>query len=165
MIEQNVQVVQFDESHVWVRLGGTPGCAVCDRGKGCGAGVFAKLLSRKPVTLKLGRDDQEIMRGQLVSLLIPDHIYMKLVLSHYGWPLLAALIGAWSGYQVGLRMNIGPIELDVMTFIGAVFAGGVTMRTLNNGLKASSVTGSLKLAVTPSSLSVQKCGNAIKGLD
>ncbi|MEJ2385650.1 MAG: hypothetical protein P8Y54_14930 [Xanthomonadales bacterium] len=53
MIEQQGRVTGAAGSQVRVRLGGTSGCTTCDAGRGCGAGVFGRLLQRRPVELEL----------------------------------------------------------------------------------------------------------------
>ena len=95
MIEQNVQVVRCQEKRVWVRLGSQTGCTACDNGNGCGAGIFAKLLQRKPVILELAQNDMSVEPGQMVTLAFSEQVYLKLVFASYGWPLLAALAGAF----------------------------------------------------------------------
>ena len=95
MIEQNVQVVRCSNSRMWVRMGSQSGCTACDNGNGCGAGVFAKLLQTKPVVMELACNDENIRVGQMVTLGFPEQVYLKLVFSHYGWPLLAAPSRYW----------------------------------------------------------------------
>ena len=46
---------------VQVRVGGQSGCAACDAGKGCGAGLFGKLLRRNPVELELVNEIEEVL--------------------------------------------------------------------------------------------------------
>jgi len=60
MIEQNVQVVRCAEERIWVRMGSQSGCTACDNGNGCGAGVFAKLLQRKPAIIELPRQQVDV---------------------------------------------------------------------------------------------------------
>ena len=72
MIEQNVQVLRCSNEKLWVRMGSQSGCTACDSGKGCGAGLFAKLLQRKPVTLELARKDLEVKVGQMLTLAFPE---------------------------------------------------------------------------------------------
>ena len=56
MIEQQARVLRADDLQVVVRIGGQTGCAACDAGQGCGAGLFGKLLRRNPVELQLTND-------------------------------------------------------------------------------------------------------------
>ena len=65
MIEQNGVVTQCLQEQILVRLGGQSGCRICDAGYGCVAGVFARLLERKPVTLELRRGDLCVSPGKM----------------------------------------------------------------------------------------------------
>jgi len=98
MIEQNVRVLRCQGERMWIRMGSQSGCTACDNGKGCGAGLFAKLLQRKPVEIELARSDLSIEAGQMLTLAFPEQVYIKLVLASYGWPLLAALLPHMAGH-------------------------------------------------------------------
>ena len=106
MIEQNVQVVRCGDEKVWVRMGSQSGCTACDNGQGCGAGVFAKLLRRKPVVIEVAQKGLIAEPGQMVTLAFPERIYVRLVLASYAWPLLAALAGAPALFWPGLWLVI-----------------------------------------------------------
>ena len=121
MIEQNVHVLQCNVERVWVRMGSQTGCTACDKGQGCGAGLFAKLLRRKPVVLELARNDVDVEAGQMLTLAFPEQLFMKLVLTSYGWPLLAALAGAYAGFVAGSELQLGSQMTDVLTLV----AGGL----------------------------------------
>ncbi len=162
MIEQSVQVVRCEDESVWVRLGGVSGCSRCDSGKGCGAGVFAKLLQRKPVLLELKRQDISVKPGQMVSLSFPEQVYLKLVLDYYGWPLLMALVGAFAGYRLGLWLQFGPVLLDVSTLVVGLLAGGIVLRLKKSQKNQEKVVNSLSMAVYHPSATPTMCGNVVK---
>lgn len=147
MIEQNVQVVRCSNSRMWVRMGSQSGCTACDKGNGCGAGVFAKLLQTKPVVMELACNDENIRVGQMVTLGFPEQVYLKLVFSHYGWPLLAAIAGAFVGYRLGVWAQFGPGMTDATTLLGALFAGGIFLRLANRGISAHEYLKSLQTTV------------------
>lgn len=147
MIEQNVQVVRCDSERLWVRLGSQSGCSACDDGKGCGAGVFARLLQRKPEIIELARGDIEVKPGQMVTLAFPEQVYLKMVLAYYGWPLLAALIGAFAGYGIGAWFQFEGALLDAATLIGGILAGVGAMRVLKRQKSTRLVLDSLQMAV------------------
>jgi len=65
-------------------MGSQSGCTACDDGRGCGAGLFAKLLRRKPVVLELARNDIDVEAGQMLTLAVPEQLFMRLVLASYG---------------------------------------------------------------------------------
>jgi len=158
MIEQNVQVVRCAEQSIWVRLGSQSGCTACDNGKGCGAGVFAKLLQRKPAIIELPRQGVDVEPGQMVTLAFPEQVYLQMVLTYYGWPLLAALAGAAAAFGFGGRLQLGPVMLDVVTLLGGVLAGGMLMRVLRKFKTADALLESLQMAIYYPSATPGMCG-------
>ena len=103
---------------VQVRVGGQSGCSACDAGKGCGAGLFGKLLRRNPVELEL-MNEIGARTGQSVQLGLSETLFMKLVFKLYGWPLMAGLAGAVSGHQLAVAKGAGAGLLDLATLAGA----------------------------------------------
>ena len=154
MIEQNVQVVRCQDERLWVRMGIQSGCTACDNGQGCGAGLFAKLLQRKPVVIELDRKGLDVEVGQMVTLAFPEKIYLKLVLASYGWPLIAALAGAFVGYGLGSWLQLDPVLIDVATLGCGLLAGAYLMRVFKDRNNSKMVLNSLHMticypAVTP----------------
>jgi sigma-E factor negative regulatory protein RseC len=161
MIEQNVQVVRCTEQRIWVRMGSQSGCTACDKGNGCGAGVFAKLLQRKPAIIELPRQAVDVKPGQMVTLAFPEQVYLMMVLAYYGWPLLAALIGAAVAYALGGWLRLGTVMLDVVTLLGGLLAGSVSMRALKKHKGADTVMNSLQMAVYHPSATPEMCSGVM----
>ncbi len=157
MIEQNVQVVRCQEKRVWVRLGSQTGCTACDNGNGCGAGVFAKLLQRKPVILELARNDLNVEPGQMVTLAFSEQVYLKLVFASYGWPLLAALAGAFAGHGLATWLQAGSALIDLSALTGGLLAGGLVMRLIKNRRGTETVLNSLQTTVYYPSATPNMC--------
>ena len=164
MIEQNVQVVACQDGRIWVRMGSQSGCTACDNGNGCGAGVFAKLLQRKPVVLEMEQNESSVKPGQMVTLAFPEQIYIKLVLASYGWPLLAALAGAFAGYNLGTWLNLGPAPVDATTLLAGLLCGGFVMRYIRRQGNAASVLKSLDTMVYYPAEKSGMCGGTAKGM-
>jgi len=164
MIEQNVQVVRCGDEHIWVRLGSQTGCTACDNGNGCGAGVFAKLLQRKPVVIELARNDISVEPGQMVTLAFPEQVYIKLVTTSYGWPLLAALAGAIAGHGLGVWLQFGPVMIDAGTLVFGLLAGGFAMRLIKNRKNADTVLNSLHMTVYYPSATPNMCKRSAEEL-
>ena len=118
MIEQQARVLRVAGSKVLLRIGGQSGCSACDAGKGCGAGLFGKLLRRNPVNLELA-NDIGASAGQSVQLGLSETVFMKLVFRVYGWPLIVGLAGAVSGHQLAVANGAGAGLLDLATLMGA----------------------------------------------
>lgn len=122
MIEQQGRVVTVRNGLAEIRLGGTTGCASCDAGRGCGAGVFGRLLKRKPVVLSLentvdARVDQPVMVG------IPESVFLRLITRLYLYPLLAGIAGAAAGYYFSVLGNAGSGSADLFTLLGGLVSG------------------------------------------
>ena len=147
MIEQNVQVVRCQDERMWVRLGSQSGCTACENGEGCGAGVFAKLLQKKPVIMELVREDASIKVGQMVTLALKEHVYLKLVFAYYGWPLLAAIAGAVAGHSIAVWAQAGSGLIDFYTLVGGLLTGGLVMRSTGNKNKTEAVLKSMHMSI------------------
>ena len=163
MIEQNVHVLQCNDERVWVRMGSQTGCTACDNGQGCGAGLFAKLLRRKPVVLELARNDVDVEAGQMLTLAFPEQLFMKLVLTSYGWPLLAALAGAYAGFVAGSELQLGSQMTDVLTLVAGGLAAWVILRLLRRTNMAESVLKSLNMTVCRTSETPDMCQGTLDG--
>ena len=111
MIEQQGRVTQQHGEWVGVRIGAASGCPACDLGKGCGAGVFGRLLRRRPVQLQL-HNVIGAQPGQAVTVGIPERLFVQLVCVLYLFPLLAALAGMAIGHYLGIRAGWNNLALD-----------------------------------------------------
>ena len=160
MINQNVQIVRCEDERIWVRIGSQSGCSACENGRGCGAGLFAKLLHRKPVVLELPRNDMNVESGQMLTLAFPEQAYLKLVLASYGWPLLAALAGAFVGHGLFKSLHFGPAMIDVATFFGGLLAAVFVMRFIKNRYSTDVILSSLNTMVCYPSITPRMCSGA-----
>ena len=122
MIEQQGLVVSLKPGRVWVRLGGTTGCTACDAGTGCGAGVFGKLLKRRPVNLEF-EDLLDCRVGQSVIVGLPESLFLRLLSRLYLLPLLAGLAGAVLGHYISVNQGMGDLARDALTLFIAAMAG------------------------------------------
>lgn len=114
-------MVGSDGECVLVRIGPVAGCPACDRGQGCGAGVFGRLLQRRAIVLPL----ENVVcagYGDVVSVGIPERVYVRLVSRLYLVPLLAALAGAFIGHHVGMVTLASDRLVDLATLAGATIA-------------------------------------------
>jgi sigma-E factor negative regulatory protein RseC len=122
LIEQQGRVVAVKDGLADVRLGGTTGCASCDAGKGCGAGVFGRLLKRKPVTVSL-ENTVDARQGQPVVVGIPETLFLRLVARLYLYPLLAGIGGAVMGYYLSALSDVGSVGADIITLMSGLASG------------------------------------------
>ena len=127
MIEQQGRAVSAEGDRVRVRLGGQSGCAACDAGRGCGAGVFARMLRRRPVELDF-ENRVGARSGQGVVVGIPERLYLGLVTRFYLLPVLAALAGAAIGHYLGVSLDVGPGPVDALALGAGLLAGFIVLR-------------------------------------
>jgi len=165
MIEQNVQVLRCDNERLWVRMGTRSGCSACDNGKGCGAGLFAKLIRHKPVILELARNQIKVEAGQMLTLAFPEQVYMQLVFVSYGWPLLAALAGALAGYSLGTWLHFGPVLIDAVTLSGGVLAAWLIMRFFRSRKTEEGILNSMDMSICVPSNTPNMCTGQIEKLE
>ena len=148
MIEQQARVLRADERLVSVRIGGQSGCTACDAGKGCGAGLFGRLLRRKPVEIELPNEVGAVA-GQPVQLGLPESLFMKMVLRLYGWPLLAGLLGAACGHWLAANARWGAGLTDLLALTGAVLGAGMVLKFWNRTTRNDVSSGDICLLETP----------------
>ncbi len=122
MIEQQGLIVAVSGEIASVRLGGKSACAACNAGKGCGAGIFGRLLKRKPVVLEL-QNGPGARVGQSVMVGLSETLFLRLVFNFYLFPLLAGLAGAAIGHYVSVKLQVDSAASDGLALLGAVLAG------------------------------------------
>lgn len=109
-----------------VRLGGTSGCTACDAGRGCGAGLFGRLLRRRPVVLEL-RNGVRAEPDEPVIVGLPESLFLGLLTRLYLLPLLAGLAGATVAHLGASALEFGTAATDLATFAGALIAAAAVV--------------------------------------
>lgn len=109
-----------------VRLGGASGCSRCDSGKGCGAGVFGRLLKRKPVILEL-ENRVDAGQGQPVMVGIPESLFLRLVFKLYLYPLLGGLAGAVVAQYLSGRWTSAAWVSDLAVLSAGLLSGAAVI--------------------------------------
>lgn len=126
MISQQGRVVAIVNGEAVVRVGGTSGCAVCDAGRGCGAGIFGRLLRKRSLEVRLP-NRIGACRGQAVQLGISEGKYLELVFRLYALPVIAGLLGAALGFAVALRLGLRGGPADLLALVPGVLVGGLAL--------------------------------------
>lgn len=127
MIEQQGQVSSVDEGQVRVRLGPGSGCQACDAGEGCGAGLFGRLLKRRPIELEFEHAGG-LSAGQAVSVAIDEAVYLRLVCRLYLWPLLGGLAAAWLSHQIAISVDASMAMADLAALLGLVMGAAAIVQ-------------------------------------
>lgn len=133
MIEQQGRVISTADGLAEIRLGGTAGCAMCDAGKGCGAGILGRLFKRKPVTVRL-ENRVSARSGQPVMVGIPEALYLRLVVRLYLYPLLSGLVGAMVGHYLSGLGGLGGGGTDAITLLAGIASGAAVIHWTRTGV-------------------------------
>jgi len=110
---------QTDQQAV-IRVMPTTDCERCIQGNGCGAGLFSRLLSRRPTELKLPAITG-IKPGQRVWLVVDERLLIKQAWYWYGLPILAFIFG--SAFPLWLPIRITTDSLQPAQDILSLSAG------------------------------------------
>lgn len=119
----------MDGGIAMAEIGSQSGCPACDAGKGCGAGLFGRLLRRKPLRISL-RHAGGVSAGQAVTLGLREGLFLRLVLRLYGWPVLAGLVGGLCGQVIAVQLDAGPAASDLAVLAGALGTAGLTLKLM-----------------------------------
>ncbi len=97
----------------------------------------------------------------MVTLAFPESVYLKMVLVHYGWPLLAALAGAFAGYAVAGWFQFEAFLLDLLTLLGGILVGGMAVQMLRKLKTTETALNSLQMAVYYPSATPNMCSSGV----
>lgn len=99
-IEERARVLRAEHGTAWLHCESQAGCQRCAEGRGCGGGVFARLLKRRleemPVENTLG-----VAAGDAVLVGLEPAAVQNAALMMYGLPLAGLLSGAVFGSMLG----------------------------------------------------------------
>ena len=144
-----------------VRVGGQSGCSVCDSGNGCGAGLFGRLLRRRPLELELpGKFD--ISEGQAVILGIPENQYLRLVARLFGWPLIVGLFAAALAQYWAVAGGLSRGQIDLVAALGGLSGAAAALNFWARASKPNISTADIRL-MTPES-EFPACDAPVSGL-
>lgn len=126
MIQERARVLRTEGEIAWVQCESQAGCARCAEGRGCGGGVFARLLRHRLEELPV---DNEIRAaaGDAVLIGLEEQAVFNGALLMYGLPLAGLLGGAIAGHL--LAGESGALLAGAFGLIGALaLARGISGR-------------------------------------
>ena len=150
MIEQQGRVVEILPRQARVEVGPADGCDRCASGKGCGAGLFVRLINRKPTSLLIDSNEQ-LQAGQRVTLGIPENLFLRWVMVLYGLPLLAAFMLAIPVQILANFYALSPGLTDAAVLMGALSGFVAMLHILKKRLASGMSESSLQLLSNRSS--------------
>jgi sigma-E factor negative regulatory protein RseC len=137
VIEQQGRVDTVEGGVAWVQVGGRSGCQACDSGRGCGAGIFARLLDSRDARIPVD-NTLDAVAGDPVLLGLPDRSYLGLVLRLYGLPLLIGLLSASVTFGLATQLiGLTGAALDGLVGLAGLVGGGLALYRARLGLAAS----------------------------
>ena len=101
MIENLAIVLERQGTKVRLSTASPTGCAKCDRGEGCGGGIFGKLIKRRLEGLLLDDPQLNLQAGQLVVLGLPSGVFLQATAAVYLLPLVGLLLFAFIASAIG----------------------------------------------------------------
>lgn len=148
MIEQQGRIVSLQGARARVMLGASSGCPACDAGKGCGAGIFGRMMVRKPLMLELD-NPLKFNAGQAVMVGIPESYFLSLLARLYLLPLMAGLLGAVLGHSLADGLNLEWAYQDLLALLGALFLGTLALLKNSKGGHWQKAESQLALSAHP----------------
>ncbi|MGM0824725.1 MAG: SoxR reducing system RseC family protein [Pseudomonadota bacterium] len=120
LIERRARVVGYHPGGVVVEVAASPGCAQCEKGQGCGAGLLTRRSAwQLSVDVPASREDDAMpaLHSEVV-LVMPQTSVTQLTWLVYGLPLLMALAMATIG-----SMSAAAAWLAPSLFFGVLISG------------------------------------------
>jgi len=99
MIEETGRVVAVQDGFAWIEAESASACSGCALHGGCGTGVIARLLGRRPVQLRVANPIGAGV-GETVVIGISANGLLQGSLAVYAMPLAGLFAGALAGQQV-----------------------------------------------------------------
>lgn len=161
MIEQPGRIEWTEAGRARVAVGPRGGCSACDAGQGCGAGLFGRLLRRKPLTLVVS-NPEALAIGRAVVLGIPELLFLRLVLRLYALPLAAGLAGAWICHQISVVSGLGGGQTDLFSLAGLIGFAGLALRFRRGEPHAASLEQQVVLSSAPQERVCAAAGRSAK---
>lgn len=94
MIIEAATVIRVADDSVWVSCDNQAGCQRCAEGRGCGGGVFSRLLGERLREVRVDKDGHRLRAGDHVQIGVSEVDLLKASLMMYLVPLLTMLIMA-----------------------------------------------------------------------
>ncbi|MCG2635179.1 MAG: SoxR reducing system RseC family protein [Gammaproteobacteria bacterium] len=125
MIEERVEVIRVQRGRAWVRPVAGSGCARCDAGTGCGAGLWQRAFGLRQRQIVLP-DDGRFKEGDQLLLGITEGALLGSAAMLYLLPLVTLIAGA----AVGTRMATAgaPVWSVAVSALAGLAAGLLVAR-------------------------------------
>lgn len=156
MIEQQGRIVDLAGTRAIIAIGASSGCLACDAGKGCGAGIFGRMMMRKPLMLELDNPLQ-LKAGQAVTVGVPESFFLGLLARLYVMPLVGGMSGAALGHYLAVGLNLESAHQDLSALLGALLLAFVVLARNAQGKHWRNAERRLTLLAYPAGQPGQNC--------
>lgn len=116
LLEERALVLEVSGDQAWLRCERQAACARCAEGKGCGSGLFSRLLGDRLEAVPV-HNALQVEPGDVVMLGLEPAAVENAAWLVYGLPLLGLLLGALAGQAAGTG--------DLPAVIGAMLGGAL----------------------------------------
>lgn len=127
MIKQPGTVVALFGDRAVIETEPIQHCEACASGRGCGAGLFARLLSRRATRLEVS-NDLGVATGDRVTVGVDERGLVRASLRLYGTFLMALVGGAAAGHALALSQGWPADAVSVLVAFAAVVVAMLLMR-------------------------------------
>ena len=141
MIKQQGSVVSLSGDRALVETEPVQHCEACAAGRGCGAGLFARLLSSRATRLEVP-NDLDVAAGDRVTVGVDERGLVRASLRLYGTFLMALVGGAAAGHALASSQGWPADPVSVLVAGVAVVMAVFVLRRRPTGVEARLVRGS-----------------------
>ncbi|MCL6270187.1 SoxR reducing system RseC family protein [Sansalvadorimonas sp. 2012CJ34-2] len=103
MIEERGRVVEVDSAFIWVETIRKDTCGSCEAKNGCGQGLMNRLRPSRDHAYIRAVNRYPVKVGDEVTVALPESAVVSASFLVYLLPLLAMLIGAFTGSAAGME--------------------------------------------------------------
>ncbi len=115
-----VVVASPERGEVLVRTRTQAGCARCERGEGCGGGIFGKLIRTEAPELRLADPGLSLAAGDWVILGVDEALFLHASLTTYARPLLGLFAGSACGFWLSSGQDWAAAVGGVLGFLALI---------------------------------------------
>jgi sigma-E factor negative regulatory protein RseC len=127
MIKQPGSVVALSGGRAVIETEPIQHCEACASGRGCGAGLFARLLSCRATRLEVP-NDLDVSTGDRVTVGVDERGLVRASLRLYGTFLMALVGGAAAGHALALSQGWPTDAVSVLVAATGVVLAMLLMR-------------------------------------
>lgn len=131
MLEERGQVISIEQGAVHVRVNRQSACGSCQAKAACGQGLMQAIRTEHCHEVR-ALTDLSLQEGDYVVLGVSEDLLLRSALMVYLLPLLALIVGAVLGQQLGLSEGWSILLAGLAFAASGVYLYGFNKRNTNN---------------------------------